>query len=66
MQRMDEADIWIAACAHQLQLHWRRVDPGQLEELAAELWGDQQLRALAPRDAANRWLSPVQCLDDIP
>ncbi len=52
-------EIWIAACAHQLQRHWRTVDPEQLEEVAADLWRDETLRALAPAEAAVVWLEPV-------
>lgn len=31
------AQVWIAACAHQLQQRWRTVDPVQLEEIAMDL-----------------------------
>ena len=31
-------EIWIAACAHELQRRWRTVEPMHLEELAADLW----------------------------
>lgn len=55
------ADIWIAACAHQLQQHWRTIDPGQLEELAGDLWRDERLRSMMPSDAARAWLEPVAC-----
>jgi len=53
------AHIWIAACAHQLQQQWRTVDPAQLEDLAGELWRDEQLRLLGPDEAARVWLEPV-------
>lgn len=58
---MDEtpSDLWIAACAHRLQQRWRTVDPLELEEVAAELWRDERLRAMAPGDAAVAWLGPV-------
>ncbi|WP_076999578.1 hypothetical protein [Variovorax sp. KK3] len=52
-------DIWIAACAHALQLRWRTVNPRELEEMATELWRDARLRALPPRAAAEAWLGPV-------
>ncbi len=52
-------DIWIAACAHVLQQQWRTVDPGQLEELAGDLWRDERLRSMTPSDAARAWLEPV-------
>ena len=54
-------EIWIAACAHALQRHWRTVDPEQLEEVASDLWRDQLLRELTPGEAATRWLEPVAC-----
>jgi hypothetical protein len=58
------AEIWIAACAHALQRHWRTVDPEQLEELACDLWRDERLRGMAPNDAARTWLEPVKvCVD---
>lgn len=53
------ANIWIAACAHQLQQQWRTVDPTQLEDLAGDLWTDERLRALTPSEAAQVWLEPV-------
>ena len=52
-----EPDDWIAICAHQLQRQWRTVDPEQLDEVAADLWGDPRLRAMAPEDAAVIWLA---------
>ncbi|RYG33554.1 MAG: hypothetical protein EON93_09435 [Burkholderiales bacterium] len=52
-------DIWIAACAHQLQQQWRTVDPSQLEDLAGDLWRDERLRQLSPSEAAQVWLEPV-------
>ena len=53
------AEIWIAACAHELQRRWRTVDPAQLEELAADLWRVDELRRLTPAQAAKMWLRPV-------
>ena len=55
------AEIWIAACAHRLQQHWRTVDPDLLEEVAADLSRDAHLRALSPTQAAAEWLEPVAC-----
>ena len=52
-------EIWIAACAHVLQRHWRTVDPEQLEEVAGELWRDERLQGLGPAEAAVQWLEPV-------
>lgn len=54
-----ERDDWIAVCAHQLQRQWRTVDPDQLDEVAADLWRDPRLRAMAPAEAAVAWLAPV-------
>jgi hypothetical protein len=56
---MERAD-WIAICAHRLQQHWRTVDPLELELVAADLWADLQLRAMAPAEAATVWLKPVE------
>ena len=57
------AQVWIAACAHQLQQRWRTVDPAQLEELARDLWMQEDLRAMSPSDAAALWLEPVVAAD---
>ena len=54
-----ERDDWIAVCAHQLQRQWRTVDPDQLDEVAADLWCDGRLRAMAPARAAIDWLRPL-------
>lgn len=51
--------LWIAACAHRLQLRWRTVDPHDLEELARELARDPRRRAMAPDVAATEWLAPL-------
>jgi hypothetical protein len=51
--------VWIAACAHALQQRWRTVDPAQLEEVADDLWQNERLRAMPPRQAAESWLEPV-------
>ena len=53
------APVWIAACAHVLQQRWRTVDPAQLEEVAGDLWRDERLRAMPPKEAAVAWLEPV-------
>ena len=51
--------VWIAACAHRLQQHWRTVDPVELEAVAREIWRDARLREREPADAAAEWLTPV-------
>ncbi|MDM0067874.1 hypothetical protein [Variovorax sp. J31P207] len=61
-----ERDDWIAVCAHQLQRQWRTVDPDQLDEVAADLWRDPRLRAMAPAQAAVAWLAPVAHLSRRP
>jgi len=53
------AHQWISAAAERLHRRWRTVDPAQLEALAADLWGDERLRALDPEEAADVWLAPV-------
>ncbi|PZQ02490.1 MAG: hypothetical protein DI587_03315 [Variovorax paradoxus] len=61
-----DRQTWIAACAHRLQLQWRTVDPGQLEEVAADLWGDERLRDLEPVQAAGEWLRPINSVPGRP
>lgn len=53
------SEVWIAACAHQLQQRWRTVHPSELEAVAGELWHDESLRVLTPAAAATEWLKPV-------
>jgi len=57
MHHLTEAQ-WIAIAAHRLQHRWRSINPGQLDDLAADLWRDEQLRALEPANAVdkNGWL----------
>ena len=53
------ATLWIAACAHRLQQHWHTVDARELEDVARELFRDEQLRAMPPEAAAAQWLRPI-------
>lgn len=50
---------WIARCAERLHQRWHTVGPDQLEEVAAVIWQDVNLRRMAPADAAALWLKPV-------
>lgn len=52
-------DLWICCCARQLKVHWRTVDPAQLEELAGDLAREPHLRRLSPQAAAALYLEPV-------
>lgn len=52
-------DQWIAIAAHRLQHRWRSVDPGQLDDLAGELYGDDALRVRDPAEAVDAWLAPL-------
>ena len=52
--------IWIAACAHRLQRHWRSVDHRELELVAAEIWARHEVRALEPAAAAAGWLKSIE------
>jgi len=54
---------WIAIAAHRLQHRWRSINPGQLDDVAAELWRDERLRDLDPAKAVDHWLTPVWSLD---
>ena len=51
-------DMWIYYCARQLKMHWRTVDPDQLEELANDLAQEPNLRQLSPQAAAAKWMEP--------
>jgi len=62
--------LWIGACAHQLQRHWRTVDPDELAQVALTLAHDPALHGLSPEAAVSEWLRPIaheavspQCLD---
>jgi hypothetical protein len=48
---------WVAWCAERLREQWPRLDGVTLEEAARELWDDETLRELGPRQAAERWLA---------
>ena len=50
---------WIARCAGRLHERWRSVEPADLEEVAAGIWQDPQLRSFAPEEAAAVWLRPI-------
>jgi hypothetical protein len=50
---------WIAACAETLRERWRTVPARELEEVAIVIWQDEALRGEAPREAAIKWLGPV-------
>ncbi|MEJ8852820.1 hypothetical protein [Variovorax rhizosphaerae] len=58
-QEHKERQLWIGACAHQLQRRWRTVDPDELEAVAAALARDPVLRALSPMEATVEWLRPI-------
>ena len=50
---------WIVQCADRLRERWQTVDAAQLEEVAVEIWRNDQLRSMSPADAAVYWLAPV-------
>lgn len=50
---------WVAIAAHRLHHRWRSINPGQLDEVAAELWQDRELRRLDPARAVDAWLTPI-------
>ena len=47
---------WIAQCSHRLRARWRTVDLQSLEEVAKELWDEEELRSKSPDKAAEEWL----------
>ena len=61
-QHLTEAQ-WIAIAARRLQHRWRSINPGQLDDLAADLWRDEHLRSLDPAKAVDHWLTPVWTAD---
>lgn len=50
---------WIAIAAHRLAHRWPHVPADQLDEVAADLWADETMRALPPAEAAELWLRPL-------
>lgn len=50
---------WIAQCAQCLAGRWRKASPPKLEEVAIDLWRDEQLRKLDPKEAAAQWIAAV-------
>ena len=52
---------WIVRCAYRLRRRWRTIDPRSLEEVAADLLGDESLRGLPPEEAAREWLTRGAC-----
>lgn len=55
---------WIHQCAERLHERWHTVEPAQLEEVAMDLWRDEGLRKMHPKDAASSWLVPVSSKED--
>ena len=53
-------DLWIAACAHWLQVQWRTVAPEDLHQVAEQLAHEPELRAMPPVDAVAHWLEPMR------
>ena len=47
---------WVAWAAERLREQWPRIDGATLEETARDLWRDEELRVLGPRQAVEKWL----------
>jgi hypothetical protein len=62
MQNLSKPD-WVAIAAHRLQCRWHSINPGQLDDVAAELWRDEHLRGLPPKEAVDAWLTPILTAD---
>lgn len=58
MQHLTQPE-WVAIAAHRLQYRWRSINPGQLEDVATELWKDEHLSGLDPAQAVDTWLTPI-------
>jgi hypothetical protein len=50
---------WISVVAARLRQQWPTIDAEPLDEMAGVLWGYENLRAMAPDQAADTWLAPV-------
>lgn len=50
---------WIHQCAARLHERWHTVAQAQLEDVALDIYLDDQLRHLPPAEAAAAWLSPI-------
>ena len=50
---------WVAIAAPRLQYRWRSINPGDLAEVARELWQDKHLSSLEPDRAVDAWLTPI-------
>ena len=53
---------WVAQCARRLRQHWRTIDLASLEEVAADLYGDERMRSMSPAAAAVVWLGQGVCV----
>ena len=53
------ASEWISEMSTLLQLRWPSIDPARLEDVASDLWRDEQLRSHDAKTAARMWLEPV-------
>ena len=62
MTRLSQPE-WVAIAAHRLHYRWRSINPGQLDEVASELWEDEHLRGLEPAQAVDTWLTPIVTSD---
>src|SRR6185436_5257117 len=47
---------WVSWFAERLREEWPRIDGASLEETARDLWRDDALRAMGPRQAVEKWL----------
>ena len=59
MQDATQESDWISVVSARLKQQWPSIDPNPLDDMARVLWGYESLRVLAPEEAANRWLAPV-------
>jgi len=52
---------WIEAVSARLQRQWQwpSLDPQRMDDVALALWRDENLRAMDPDQAADKWLAPA-------
>jgi hypothetical protein len=50
---------WIETVSARLQRQWPSLDPQRMDDVALALWRDENLRAMDPDQAADKWLTPA-------
>ena len=59
MRAAAPASDWIETVSARLQRQWPTLDPQRMDDVALALWRDENLRAMDPDQAADKWLAPA-------